>query len=199
MLNATTSAVRRLCVSIAAATPTEALALAQKSEAVADVLEIRLDGMAQPDPSLFVNGLAKPLVFTNRPTWEGGSCAAEEQERLGLLKKAAEAGAGYVDLELNADPTLATELIGAARANNCQTIVSWHDFKCTASRQALTEIFQRQCRSGADIGNCLGLFGQGKRLCRRGSGNGDTEATDCTGRDIQHGLLRGGKWKKTIK
>ena len=41
MLNATTSAVRRLCVSIAAATPTEALALAQKSEAVADVLEIR--------------------------------------------------------------------------------------------------------------------------------------------------------------
>ena len=155
MLNATTSAVRRLCVSIAAATQAEALALAKKSEAVADVIEIRLDSMTNPDLPLFVNSLAKPLVFTNRPTWEGGSCAAEEQERLGLLKKAAEAGAAYVDLELNADPTLATELITAARANHCQTIVSWHDFKCTASRQALTEIFQRQCRSGADIGKIV--------------------------------------------
>jgi 3-dehydroquinate dehydratase-1/3-dehydroquinate dehydratase/shikimate dehydrogenase len=155
MLNATTSAVRRLCVSIAAATQAEALALAQKSEAVADVIEIRLDGMTHPDLPLFLAGLSKPLVFTNRPTWEGGNCADEEKERLGLLKKAAEAGAAYVDLELNADPTLATELIGAARANNCQTIVSWHDFKCTASRQALTEIFQRQCRSGADIGKIV--------------------------------------------
>jgi 3-dehydroquinate dehydratase-1/3-dehydroquinate dehydratase/shikimate dehydrogenase len=155
MLNVTTSAVRRLCVSIAGATPAEALALAKKSEAVADVLEIRLDGMAPPEIPLFLAGINKPLVFTNRPVWEGGNCADEEKERIALLKQAAQAGAAYVDIELNADPTLATELIGAARANNCRTIVSWHDFKCTASSQALTEIFQRQCRSGADIGKIV--------------------------------------------
>ena len=155
MLNITTSTARRLCVSIAGATPTEALALAKESEPVADVIEIRLDSLTNPDIQLFLHSLAKPLLFTNRPTWEGGNCAREEQERLGLLKKAAEAGAAYIDLELNADPTLATELIGAARANNCRTIVSWHDFKCTASRQALNEIFQRQCRSGADIGKIV--------------------------------------------
>ncbi|MDG4475105.1 type I 3-dehydroquinate dehydratase [Thiovibrio frasassiensis] len=155
MLNTTTNAVRRLCVSIAAATPAEALALAKEAEPVADVLEIRLDSMTHPEIPAFLQGINKPLLFTNRPTWEGGNCAAGEPERIDLLKKAAEAGAAYVDIELNAEPTLATELIAAARANNCKSIVSWHDFKCTASRQALTEIFQRQCRSGADIGKIV--------------------------------------------
>lgn len=155
MLNATTSAVRRLCVSVAAADQAEALTMAKNSEAVADVIEIRLDGMADPDIPLFLKELNKPLLFTNRPTWEGGNCADAEPERIALLTKAAKANAAYVDIELNADPTLATELIAAARANNCKTIVSWHDFKCTASSQALTEIFQRQCRSGADIGKIV--------------------------------------------
>ncbi|MHB1184828.1 MAG: type I 3-dehydroquinate dehydratase [Desulfobulbia bacterium] len=155
MLNVTTSAVRRLCVSIAGATPAETLALAKNSEAVADVIEIRLDSLTEPDIPFFLDNLSKPLLFTNRPTWEGGNCADEEKARINLLNKCAEAGAAYVDIELNADPTLATELIGAARANNCKTIVSWHDFKCTASSQALSEIFQRQCRSGADIGKIV--------------------------------------------
>jgi len=155
MLNVTTSAVRRLCVSIAGATPAEVLALARESEPIADVIEIRLDSMTNPEIPLFLAGLTKPLLFTNRPVWEGGNCAGEETERIGLLKKAAETGAAYVDIELNTDSTLASELIAAARANNCRTIVSWHDFKCTASRQALAEIFQRQCRSGADIGKIV--------------------------------------------
>ena len=155
MPNTTSSAVRRLCVSIAAADQAEALTLAKNSQAVADVIEIRLDSMTNPDIPLFLEGLSKPLLFTNRPTWEGGNCADEEMTRIALLKQAAQAGASYVDIELNADPTLATELIAAARANNCQTIVSWHDFKCTASKQALSEIFQRQCRSGADIGKIV--------------------------------------------
>ena len=155
MLNATPSAVRRLCVSIAAATQAEALTMAKNSEAVADVLEIRLDSMTDPDIPLFLGSLAKPLLFTNRPAWEGGNCPDEEKERISLLTKAAEAGAAFVDIELNAAPPLANELIATARANNCKTIVSWHDFKCTASRQALTEVFQRQCRSGADIGKIV--------------------------------------------
>ncbi|OGQ98136.1 MAG: type I 3-dehydroquinate dehydratase [Deltaproteobacteria bacterium RIFOXYD12_FULL_55_16] len=154
MAPATTTS-RRLCVSIASATSAEALTLARESEAVADVIEIRLDSMTDPDIPLFLGQLSRPLLFTNRPAWEGGLCQDEEKTRLALLKKAAEAGAAYVDLELNADPALATELIAAARANNCQTIVSWHDFKCTASRQALSEIFQRQCRSGANIGKIV--------------------------------------------
>lgn len=155
MPKSTADAARRLCVSISATSQAEALALARESEAVADVIEIRLDGMADPDIPLFISSLARPLLFTNRAAWEGGLCRGEEKERLALLKKAAESGAAYVDIELNTDPALASELIAAARAHNCRTIVSWHDFKATASPQALTEIFQRQCRSGADIGKIV--------------------------------------------
>ncbi|HCC55528.1 MAG TPA: type I 3-dehydroquinate dehydratase [Desulfobulbaceae bacterium] len=151
----TNTTTRRLCVSIAAATQAEALIRAKESEPVAEVIEIRLDSMANPDIQFFLDNLSRPLLFTNRPAWEGGGYTGEEKDRLALLKKAAESGAAYIDLELNSDPTLATELIAAARANNCQTIVSWHDFKCTASRQALTEVFQRQCRSGANIGKIV--------------------------------------------
>ncbi|MFZ5774188.1 MAG: type I 3-dehydroquinate dehydratase [Thermodesulfobacteriota bacterium] len=149
------SLIRRICVSVAAPTPAEAMALAKESEQVADVIEIRLDSMADPDPALFVAGLTRPLLFTHRPAWEGGAFTGEEQARLRLLHKAVEAGAAYVDIELNTDAALGAELIAAAKAKGCQTIVSWHDFKATASRQALLSILQRQCQSGAAIGKIV--------------------------------------------
>jgi 3-dehydroquinate dehydratase-1/3-dehydroquinate dehydratase/shikimate dehydrogenase len=155
MTTSPTPVSRRLCVSIAAATVAGALALAEKSAPLADVIEIRLDSMERPDPAVFLDRLTTPLLFTNRPVWEGGSWAGEEKERVALLMRAVALGAAHVDIELNTDPALAAELLAAARAGNCRTIVSWHDFKSTASSQALTEIFQRQCRSGADIGKIV--------------------------------------------
>lgn len=146
---------RRLCVSVAAATPTETLALARESAPLADVIEIRLDSMPDPDPALFLRELTTPLLFTHRPAWEGGAYQGEEQTRVALLLKAATTGAAYVDIELNTDATLGKELIDAARDSGCQTIVSWHDFKATASRQALLSILQRQNQSGAAIGKIV--------------------------------------------
>jgi 3-dehydroquinate dehydratase I len=146
---------RRLCVSIAAAEPAEALTLAKGSEPLADVIEIRLDAMPDPDPAFFLASLTTPLLFTNRPAWEGGAWHGDERARVALLVRAASLGAAYVDIELNSDAALAGEVMAAARAAGCRTIVSWHDFKATASSQALTEILQRQCRSGADIGKIV--------------------------------------------
>ncbi|MGV1097792.1 type I 3-dehydroquinate dehydratase [Thiovibrio sp. JS02] len=155
MSNAPAAASRRLCVSIAGADVAEALALAKKNEAVADVLEIRLDSMRQPAIAPFLAELAKPLLFTHRPAWEGGACQDEEEKRIALLMEAAAGGAAYVDIELNSPPDLQAQLIAAARENNCQSIVSWHDFTGTASAQALQSILQRQCRSGAAIGKIV--------------------------------------------
>jgi len=146
---------RRICVSIAAASQDEALTLARESEPLAEVIEIRLDGMADPDPAFLLAHLKRPLLFTNRAAWEGGHCLSDEPARLALLKKAAEAGAAFVDIELNTDPALMAELIATARAKGCRVIVSWHDFKTTASRRALEEILARQSRSGADIGKIV--------------------------------------------
>lgn len=146
---------RRICVSVAGATVPEALAIAQGSESLADVIEIRLDSMAQPTVGPFIEGLAKPLLFTNRPTWEGGNFNGEERQRIDLLLRAIEAGAAYVDFELNTESSLQQEILQAARARKCRSVVSWHDFKTTASSQALRTILQRQIQSGADIGKLV--------------------------------------------
>jgi 3-dehydroquinate dehydratase I len=145
----------KICVSIAAPTVEEAVAIGKRAEALADVLEIRVDSLTDPDILPFVKGLGKPLLFTNRPTWEGGNYPGDENERIALLLAAIDAGAAYVDIELQAEPGLQGRILGRAREQGTQVIVSWHDFKTTPSAQALATILQRQYRSGAAIGKIV--------------------------------------------
>lgn len=147
--------IRRLCVAVAAPTTDQVLTMAKQAEAMADVIEIRLDSMTQPEIAPLIRELAKPLLFTNRPMWEGGSYDGDEEKRVALLIEAAQSGAAYVDIELNTDDKLQKELLSAAHEKGCQTIVSWHDFKTTASAKALSQIFQKQYRSGAKIGKII--------------------------------------------
>jgi 3-dehydroquinate dehydratase-1/3-dehydroquinate dehydratase/shikimate dehydrogenase len=144
-----------LCVSIAAATVDQALALAALAEESADVIEIRLDSLASPAVKPFTEKVHKPLLFTNRPAWEGGSYKGDEEKRLQLLIEAAECGAAFIDVELKTDAQLRRRIIAAARQAETRTIISWHDFKTTASRPALESILQEQYRSGAEIGKIV--------------------------------------------
>lgn len=145
----------KICVSIAARDVGEALVMARKAAEKADVLEIRLDAMADPGIGPFVEEFKVPLLFTCRPKWEGGEFSGSEEERLALLGEAVNNGAAYVDIELRTGKELRQQLISEARDHNVKTIVSWHDFKTTASSQALQSIFQEQYRSGADIGKIV--------------------------------------------
>ena len=61
-----------ICVSIACENETEAVGIAIQSEGSADIIEIRLDRLSSPGIESFVKVLSKPLLFTNRPEWEGG-------------------------------------------------------------------------------------------------------------------------------
>lgn len=144
----------KTCVAIAAHSVAEALQLAQAAEPQADVIEIRLDQLDQPAIPPFIQGLTKPLLFTNRAQWEGGHFPGSEEERLDLLQLAIDSGASFIDIELKTDATLRQKLIQAAKGK-CQSIVSWHDFTVTPSKQALHSIFQEQYRSGANIGKIV--------------------------------------------
>ncbi len=146
---------KRICVSIADPALAAALAAAKAAEPLADVLEIRLDSLDEPDVAPFLEQLDKPLLFTCRPDWEGGNFAGEEETRIDLLCQAAKSGAAYVDIELRADDDSRRQLLAAAKGTNCQVIVSWHDFKVTASAQGLSKVFQEMYRSGADIGKLV--------------------------------------------
>ena len=145
----------KICVALAGTTSAEILALAQRASAQADVLEIRLDSMAEPAVAPFIGVLPTPLLFTNRAAWEGGDFSGTEQERVDLLRQAIESGAAYVDIELKTDAGLRDALIRQARDQGVQSIVSWHNFTSTPSAQALRTILQEQYRSNAAIGKIV--------------------------------------------
>jgi 3-dehydroquinate dehydratase/shikimate dehydrogenase len=69
----------------------------------ADLVELRLDGIADVDVDRALDGRRHPVVVTCRPTWEGGRFTGAEAERLAILARAFTAGAEYVDVEWKAD------------------------------------------------------------------------------------------------
>ena len=148
---------RKICVSIAEAKIQDALSSAKDAEGKADVIEIRLDSLEQPAIAPFMQQIASPLLFTNRPTWEGGNYSGEENTRVTLLLEAIQAGAAYIDIELGAQKTLQQQLVSAASNSKTQVIVSWHNFKETPDYGILGDILNRQRESGADIGKIVTL------------------------------------------
>ena len=111
----------QLCVTIGA--PTLA-ALRERRDAATrygDLVELRLDTLADPDPAGALQGRTGPVIVTCRPTWEGGHFAGSEEARLRLLKQAWDLGAEFVDVEW-------ASLGDAPWARGERLVLSSHDF-----------------------------------------------------------------------
>ncbi len=65
----------------------------------ADLVELRLDTVSDPDVAGALRDRRGPVVLTCRPLWEGGAFAGSEEERHRLLAEAVALGAEYVDVE----------------------------------------------------------------------------------------------------
>ncbi len=144
-----------ICVSIAGENTNEALHMAREIIGLADVLEIRLDSLPSPDPAPFLDDLTIPLLFTNRPDWEGGAFKGGEEERIRPLLEAIDLGASYVDIELNADSRTREAIISEAKEKPARIIASWHNFHETPPLEELYTILQQMMSSGADIGKIV--------------------------------------------
>jgi 3-dehydroquinate dehydratase type I len=70
--------------------------------------EVRLDLMGSFDVEKLVAGSPVPLVLTYRPERERGGFTGPEAERLAVLHAACEAGAAYIDVELDSLDTVST-------------------------------------------------------------------------------------------
>jgi 3-dehydroquinate dehydratase/shikimate dehydrogenase len=88
-----------ICVTVTGRTPEELLRARVAAEAVADVVELRLDSMARPDPVCALEGRRRPVIVTCRPVWEGGAFEGSEDERRRILETAAASGAEFIDVE----------------------------------------------------------------------------------------------------
>jgi 3-dehydroquinate dehydratase / shikimate dehydrogenase len=113
----------RLCVTVTATSTAE---LRRRRDAVrdADLVELRLDGVADPDVAGALAGRRLPAIVTCRPAWEGGRFAGSEEERRRILGEALARGAEFVDIEWRAG---FEDLVSQAAGR--RIVLSFHDFE----------------------------------------------------------------------
>ena len=133
-----------ICATVTARTMEE-LRLARDSACDADMVEVRLDGVRNPDADGALQGRRKPVLVTCRPVWEGGAFDGAEEERHRLLHAAAAAGAEYVDVEAAAP--FASELIRARGGRGI--VLSAHGFE--APPRDVRSRFDSMRRAGTEV------------------------------------------------
>ena len=112
----------QICATVTAGTTAELIRLRDEVDG-ADMVELRLDTVSDPDVDAALHGRRLPAVVTCRWAAEGGQFSGSEEERRSLLLRAFEAGAEFVDLEWKAG---FDDLIGARRGRNI--VLSHHIF-----------------------------------------------------------------------
>ncbi|MBN1946087.1 MAG: type I 3-dehydroquinate dehydratase [Bradymonadales bacterium] len=94
----------------------------------AELQEVRLDLLdgLPPSPDSFPVD-PRRLLFACRPRWEGSGFEGEETQRLSLLKRAIEGGAGWVDIEGSTRESDRFELAALARHHSTRLLISHHE------------------------------------------------------------------------
>jgi len=132
-----------ICVSIADLNVSEAIKIIESSE----LSEIRLDRMKFTDGDIVK--LFDPkykTIATYRPVE-----SVSDDERKKTLIAAVNAGASYVDIEVENSDDFKNEIIEAAKLKNCKTIVSYHNYEKTPVIRELEQIMRWCFESRADL------------------------------------------------
>jgi 3-dehydroquinate dehydratase/shikimate dehydrogenase len=116
-----------LCETVTGRTMAEFLT-ARESATHGDMVELRLDGVADLDIAGALQGRRVPAVVTCRPTWEGGRFEGTEYERARILAQAMELGAEVVDVEWRATQQSNGDFTGIVRRDPARVVISSHDF-----------------------------------------------------------------------
>jgi 3-dehydroquinate dehydratase-1 len=128
-----------------------------------EMAEIRLDGAHLSVKEIqTIFSMHPRLIATCRP----GNHTRKEREI--ILVTAIIAGAAFVDIEIEADPAFKEKLIQTARVQECQVILSYHNFETTPPQNELETILNQCFSNGGNIAkvacqvhsvsDCLRLF-----------------------------------------
>jgi 3-dehydroquinate dehydratase/shikimate dehydrogenase len=102
---------------------------AARDAAVADMVEVRLDGVADLDVAGALEGRRKPVLVTCRPEWEGGRFTGAEEDRHRILAAALTRGAEFVDVEWSALHAIHQPgFRDIVQRDPARIVVSSHDF-----------------------------------------------------------------------
>jgi len=131
-----------LCVSLTSSNLGQLHNDIAKAARDADAIEIRLDYLpVNADLSATIRARPKPIIVTCRRVGDGGRYDGDERVRMHALRKAAELGADFIDIEYDS----AAELIDVPS----KRIVSYHNFKETPGN--LAEVHKACARTAPDI------------------------------------------------
>jgi 3-dehydroquinate dehydratase / shikimate dehydrogenase len=153
-----------LCITVGAPTLAELRRRRDRAAKDADLVELRLDMVEDPDPVGALAGRSGPVIVTCRASWEGGHFRGSEEDRLRILEQAWRAGAEFVDVEFEARHS--APWIAATIGE--RLILSFHDFdrvpadlvarhwQLLAARPAVAKLAVTAARLG-DLVQLLGL------------------------------------------
>lgn len=127
-----------------------ALARIDKANQVADLLEIRIDHMKNPDLAILKAHAQRPVIITNRRRADGGFFPGTETERLRLLEEAVCLGVEYIDIEADTQNALQEDIFRAIEkwGRATRAIISSHDFTGTPIKRVLRERMLKCSRPG---------------------------------------------------
>lgn len=131
-----------ICIPVTARSNSKAICELKEASKLADIVELRIDYIENPDLESLLKSKTGPIIVTNRPVNQGGMFKGSESDRIDLLKKAISLKADYVDIEHDcADKITETD--------DTQLIVSCHDFEGTPEN--ILDIHRNLIKSGGNI------------------------------------------------
>jgi 3-dehydroquinate dehydratase/shikimate dehydrogenase len=155
-----------VCVTITGSTTAE-LRRRRDDVSGADMVELRLDTVSDPDVAGALEGRRLPAIVTCRPEWEGGCFQGAEETRRALLREALDRGAEFVDVEWRAGfDDLLRDSTGR------RIVLSMHDFegvpadlgeRAAAMRATGAEVVKLAVRTSR-LSDCLPLLDLGVRI-----------------------------------
>ncbi len=134
-----------ICIPIIEETTDEVIRAMKEAFVLADLVEIRVDYIKDPDLEKILAAKKKPIIITITPKDENSRFKGSEQERIALLSRAVELGADYIDV--NYGCSALNSLLENRKST--RIIVSVHNFKETP--EGLDLIYEQLKKTGADI------------------------------------------------
>jgi 3-dehydroquinate dehydratase/shikimate dehydrogenase len=113
-----------VCATVGGRTTAELLEERSRVEPLSDLVELRLDGVADLDLDRVLTARPRPAIVTCRPLSEGGRFDGSERERRHILARAVRSSVAYVDLEWQSG---LDDLLGERGGRG--VVLSFHDFE----------------------------------------------------------------------
>jgi 3-dehydroquinate dehydratase type I len=138
-----------ICIPITAKNTEVALEKIAMANALADMIEIRLDMMESFDLHEIIQAASKPVLVTYRSIREGGEGTVDDKTHASYLLAALEEGAELVDVEGRLPEKWREKVFRARRKSSI--VVSTHVPDSTPPKEKLERIFEELAGTGADI------------------------------------------------